>query len=146
MSIRPRRGAGDLSRRSRPPPRQIKPPMDSAAAAAEARIAAGRAAEARALHFLRWRGLSLVVKNYACTGGEIDLIMDDGGVFVFVEVRSRRPGAQVGALESIDGGKRRRLQIAARHFLAHKKDPSCRFDAVCIDGARLEWIRDLEDF
>ena len=119
--------------------------MDSAAAA-EDRAAAGHAAEARALHFLRWRGLSLVVKNYACTGGEIDLIMDDGGVFVFVEVRSRRPGAQVGALESIDSGKRQRLRIAAQHFLAGKKDPSIRFDAVCIDGARLEWIRGLEDF
>ena len=119
--------------------------MDSAAAA-EDRAAAGHAAEARALHFLRWRGLSLVVKNYACTGGEIDLIMDDGGVFVFVEVRSRRPGAQVGALESIDSGKRRRLQTAAQHFLARKKGPSIRFDAVCIDGARLEWIRGLEDF
>ena len=62
MPIRSRRGAGDLSRRSRPPPRQIKPPMDSAAAA-EDRAATGHAAEARALHFLRWRGLSLVVKT-----------------------------------------------------------------------------------
>ena len=119
--------------------------MDSAAAA-EDRAATGHAAEARALHFLRWRGLSLVVKNYACAGGEIDLIMDDGGVFVFVEVRSRRPGAQVGALESIDSGKRQRLRITAQHFLEGKKDPSFRFDAVCIDGARLEWIRGIEDF
>lgn len=119
----------------------MKPPP-----AAETRVASGRAAESRALHFLRWRGLSLIAKNYARGGGEIDLIMDDGGVFVFVEVRSRQAGAQVGALESIGDGKLRRLQGAASSFLARKKNPPFRFDAVCIDGARLEWIRGFEGF
>ncbi|HRC69195.1 MAG TPA: YraN family protein, partial [Candidatus Competibacter denitrificans] len=54
------------------------------------RVAQGTAAEDLALRYLEARGLALVTRNFRCRGGELDLILRDGGQLVFVEVRSRR--------------------------------------------------------
>ena len=37
--------------------------------------------------------------------------------------------------------KQRRLILAARHWLLRHGEAPCRFDAVLIDGDRLEWLR-----
>lgn len=102
----------------------------------------GREAEARAAGHLERRGLRVVERNFRIRGGEIDLICRDGKVLVFVEVRQRSRGDFGGAGASITAAKRRRIVLAARHYLAGKADCDCRFDCVLIDGERLEWIRD----
>ena len=81
-------------------------------------------------------------------GGEIDLIARDGEVLVFVEVRLRRNRAFGTAAESITAAKRRRLRLAARHYLARLgREPPCRFDAVLLDALEtenIEWLRGVE--
>ncbi|PIU17035.1 MAG: YraN family protein, partial [Gallionellales bacterium CG08_land_8_20_14_0_20_59_87] len=47
---------------------------------------AGAQAEQTAAQYLQQKGLRLVQANYRCRFGEIDLIMQDGPVLVFVEV------------------------------------------------------------
>ena len=104
----------------------------------------GALAEDLALDHLRGRGLTLVARNHRCRQGEIDLVMRDGDVLVFVEVRLRAAGALVGAAESIDAHKQRRVIAAARHFLAGRGDPPCRFDCVVLDrpdAQAVRWIR-----
>jgi putative endonuclease len=103
----------------------------------------GRAAEDAALAFLEARGLGLIERNYRCRFGEIDLIMNDAGTLVFVEVRMRSSSAFGGAPESITAGKKARLLSAARHFMATRRDiPDCRFDAVLLDGdTRIDWVK-----
>lgn len=49
----------------------------------------GKAGEDEALSYLVRQGLTLIERNFRCRGGEIDLIMQDGGEVVFVEVSSR---------------------------------------------------------
>ena len=49
----------------------------------------GYKAEENALSFLVRQGLDVVERNFRCRFGEIDLIMRDGDVLVFVEVRKR---------------------------------------------------------
>jgi putative endonuclease len=100
----------------------------------------GREAEARAARHLEGRGLRVVERNFRIRGGEIDLICRDGRTLVFVEVRLRSRGDFGGAGASITAGKRRRIVLAAQHFLAGKADCDCRFDCVLIDGEQLEWI------
>jgi putative endonuclease len=106
----------------------------------------GAAAEQRAAEFLLRRGLKLVERNYRCRGGEIDLVMREGPVLVFVEVRARAASAFGGAAESITAAKQARLILAARHYLArHAIDAPCRFDALLLDAGEIEWIRNAFD-
>ncbi|MFJ2995272.1 YraN family protein [Pandoraea sp. NPDC087047] len=91
--------------------------------------------ESRAQSLLERRGWRLVARNYQCRGGEIDLIMRDrAGVLVFVEVRARSRSDFGGAAQSITRAKRRRLTLAARHYLLRCPAARCRFDVVAFDG------------
>jgi putative endonuclease len=104
----------------------------------------GEAAETLAAGFLQTQGLTITERNYHCRFGEIDLVAHDGATVVFVEVRRRSTEDFGGARESITAAKRKRLIIAARHYLARRRGaPPCRFDAVFIRGEppRIEWIR-----
>lgn len=104
---------------------------------------AGKEAENHAASFLQSQGLRLVTRNYRCRMGEIDLIMEHGGILVFVEVRLRRSTSFGGASASINGHKQRKLIHAAQHYLQQQaKQPPCRFDALLLDGLKIEWIKD----
>jgi putative endonuclease len=102
---------------------------------------AGAEAEQRAARFLAAHGLKILARNYRCRGGEIDLVCREGTTLVFVEVRLRTHRGFGGAAASITPAKRRRLTLAARHYLAGKPLPVCRFDAVLLDGTTIDWIR-----
>jgi putative endonuclease len=107
----------------------------------------GAGMEARIETFLAARGLITLARNYTCRGGEIDLVMREREVVVFVEVRFRRSARFGSAAESVDAGKRRRLILAARHYLARNPafaDAPCRFDVVAVSGdpgkPTVDWI------
>ncbi len=102
----------------------------------------GRAAEDRALAWLQAQGLVLEERNVRSRRGEIDLVMRDGPVLVFVEVRQRRSASHGGAAASIDAAKQARLWRAAELYLLRRGRPAaCRFDAVCIEGDKLRWLK-----
>jgi putative endonuclease len=102
----------------------------------------GREWEEAALTYLQGHGLVLVEANFRCKLGEIDLILRDGATLVFVEVRQRAAGAQVGAAASIGPAKIRRILRAAQFYLQRfTRMPPCRIDVVAIDGRRLEWLK-----
>jgi putative endonuclease len=106
--------------------------------------AGGKLAEALAADYLQIRGLRLLERNYNCRLGEIDLILADGPVLVFVEVRLRRNPGFGGAAASITAAKRQRILRAARHYLSGKPESDCRFDVVLLDALdadRIEWIK-----
>lgn len=109
----------------------------------------GRDAEDRARRYLERRGLTCIETNYRCRPGEIDLIMRDNAVIVFVEVRCRKNHRYGGALESIDFRKQHKLRAAAEHYLQHRRSAAespCRFDVVLITGSpdsggeHVDWI------
>jgi putative endonuclease len=97
-----------------------------------ARPERGRRAEELAARLLEQRGLTIVARNWRRPEGEIDLVADDGGVCVFVEVRSRTGQAQGHPLEAISPRKRARVIRAARLYLDAGAPPASgyRFDAV----------------
>jgi putative endonuclease len=102
----------------------------------------GRQAEDRALVYLQQQGLVCVTRNYACRYGEIDLVMNDGTLLVFVEVRLRKNLNFGGAAASVDNAKQRRLWRTAEHYLMRYRTlPACRFDLVAIDGDTLDWMQ-----
>ncbi len=106
--------------------------------------ARGRHAEDLAAAFLQRQGLQLVVRNYRCRFGEIDLIAREGKTLVFVEVRMRMSNTFGGAAASITAAKRAKLLRAARHYLAGTAHlPPCRFDALLLSGPEhtVEWLK-----
>ncbi len=106
----------------------------------------GDAAEAAAAGFLQQQGLRIVARNWSCRIGELDLIARDGETLVFVEVRQRASAGFGGAAASIGATKRAKLVTVAQVYLQTLKVvPPCRFDAVCIDGGRLEWLKNCID-
>jgi len=99
----------------------------------------GRDAEQRALNYLKQKGLKLISRNYHCRFGEIDLIMQDGGQLVFIEVRSRRHTHWGGAGLSVDFRKQKKLIKTASYFLSQQKSsnlPVCRFDVIAFEANR----------
>jgi len=104
----------------------------------------GARAEERCAELLRRAGLVLLERNWRCRLGEIDLIAEDAGVVVFVEVRMRRAFSYGGAAESVTAAKRGRLMAAARLYLSRRPQTQCRFDVVLVDGPAgdIKWIRD----
>ena len=106
----------------------------------------GRAGEDEALEYLTQRGLTLVERNFRCKGGEIDLIMQQHSMLVFVEVRKRADTRHGGAAASVTAAKQGRLIIAAQIYLQrYRMPPACRFDVVAIDGAALTWLKSAID-
>jgi putative endonuclease len=116
----------------------------------------GASYEDVALAYLERAGLALLARNFNCRYGEIDLVMDERDVVVFVEVRYRR-GANVrggygDGVDSVSAGKRAKLVRAAEVFLAsHARfaQRTCRFDVLAIaDGAGapvIDWRRNAFD-
>jgi len=107
---------------------------------------AGAQAEQTAAQYLQQKGLRLVQANYRCRFGEIDLIMQDGPVLVFVEVRLRSRKDFGGAAASIDARKQHKLILTAQHYLSHVLPvPACRFDALLLadaaDTGSIEWLK-----
>jgi putative endonuclease len=99
--------------------------------------AAGARFEQRALDFLERAGLKLVERNWRTRFGEIDLVMRDANMLVFVEVRYRRNPRFGGGAASVGAAKRAKLTRAAQGFLqAHPRFAAlpCRFDVIAFDG------------
>ncbi|MCZ6643808.1 MAG: YraN family protein [Gammaproteobacteria bacterium] len=109
----------------------------------------GAWAEHEAQGYLEARGLKLVRRNYRCKFGEIDLVMMDGDIVAFVEVRYRANTKFGAGFETVSYTKQRRLITAAGSFLSRHRRFSrrcCRFDVVSVTGGNCNlhflWIRD----
>lgn len=94
----------------------------------------GDEGEGRAEAYLRRQGFRILGRNVRSPLGELDLVADDQGVLVFIEVKRRRNGTYGGAIEAIDARKRAKLIQLAAQYLAHHRirDRACRFDVVLI--------------
>lgn len=108
----------------------------------------GLVAENLAASYLLEHGLKLLVKNYHCRFGEIDLIMQDKNTLVFVEVRLRSTPGFGDAATSITTQKQAKLIRTAEHYLQEHGQAACRFDAILMnkaDTAHLVWLRNAFD-
>jgi len=105
----------------------------------------GNEAEDQACQFLIQKGLTLLQRNFATKLGEVDLIMQDNDVLVFVEVRYRKNRDFGGAALSVTPKKQQRIIKAALAY-QQKNVPqaSMRFDVVAIEGEgknkQIDWI------
>ncbi len=94
----------------------------------------GQAGEDLAAGYLRKKGYKLVERNYRCKSGEVDLIVLDRKVVVFVEVKTRSDHSFGSPFEAVEARKQRKMIQAAQYFLHEKKldQRDARFDVVGI--------------
>ena len=94
----------------------------------------GRRAEGLAAAHLESAGLRIVARNWRRPEGELDIVADDAGTCVFVEVRSRTGETHGHALEAVTPRKRARVVRAARLYLDAETPAAAgfRFDVVAV--------------
>jgi putative endonuclease len=96
------------------------------------RQAVGAYGEAYAARHLVAGGMVLLDRNWRCDAGEIDLVLRDGDVLVFCEVKTRTSTLYGNPLEAVTDQKAARLRrLAARWLSAHRVHPrEVRIDLV----------------
>ena len=116
----------------------------------------GALGERLAADHLRAAGYQIVERNFRTRHGELDLIAAGAGVLVFCEVKTRvqRPSADgPPPLAAVGPGKRRRLRLMARQWLAGRegserpRTSEIRFDAIGVlvhPSGRLADLHHLE--
>ncbi len=112
----------------------------------------GRRGEEFAAAYLTGRGYRVLAVNYRKKFGELDIVAEEGGEIVFVEVKTRSSARFGHPLESVTAAKKQRMVRAAHAWLADNRcqDRPCRFDAVAVTvapdgGFQAELVRDAFD-
>ncbi|MEW5801164.1 MAG: YraN family protein [bacterium] len=94
----------------------------------------GRKGERIAVRLLKSLQLSIRELNFRCSFGEIDIIAEDKGVIVFVEVKTRSNANYGLPEEAVDYSKQKKLSQVALFYLQKEQleDRMCRFDVISI--------------
>lgn len=115
----------------------------------EARRALGKKGEAAARAYLERRGVRILVANYTCAAGEIDLIARERETLLFIEVKTRASEAFGPPQFAVHQRKQRQIVRAAQWYLTEQRvaEVACRFDVVAVtflndDRPHIHWVRD----
>lgn len=94
----------------------------------------GKIGESLAVVALREQGYTILVRNYRCRYGEIDIIGKVRDTLAFIEVKTRR-GSLFGLPEdAVTMRKQKQIIKSAQYYLAEHNlfDHPCRFDVVAV--------------
>lgn len=98
----------------------------------------GTVYENKAVLLLEEKGYQILERNFYTYYGEIDIIAEDGGCLVFVEVKYRKNTKKGYAAEAVTPTKQKRLRQSAGYYLYKKHfgnmEIPCRFDVIAFDG------------
>ena len=80
------------------------------------------------------RGYRVVARNWRCSIGELDLVLERGDTLVFCEVKARRASGFGGGWEAVTARKRQKLRALGQTFLLmHGISPrTVRFDVASV--------------
>ena len=99
----------------------------------DARHTLGRIGEDHAAAHFERHGFEVLARRHRTRFGELDLVVRDGDLLVFVEVKARRAGSgrPFDALDEVKRAQVRRMSAAWLHDVAPRPFfASVRFDAV----------------
>ena len=97
----------------------------------------GQRSERLAVAYLKLKGYRILETNYRSRAGEIDIIAQDKGTLVFIEVKARRTSRFGNPKAAVTPAKQRKISMAALDYLkpSGRTDRRARFDVVAIDTA-----------
>lgn len=99
--------------------------------------AIGKLGEDIAVKHLQKNGYTILERNFNCRFGEIDIVAQKDGYYVFVEVKSRNSRAFGTPREAVTPYKQQRIISAANYWMFNKRKLGApvRFDVVeVVDG------------
>jgi putative endonuclease len=101
------------------------------------RLVLGAVGESAAANAYRGRGFRVLVRNWRCPAGELDLVLSRGPLVVFCEVKTRAGASLGGAYEAVTPRKQRKLRRLAEIFLAQAgmAPEGVRFDVASVTGS-----------
>jgi len=104
--------------------------------------------ETEARSYLEAKAYVFIERNFRVPEGEIDLVMQDGDIIVFIEVKTRTSDRFGAPEESVSGAKRKRILRAAWAFLQEREriDDSWRIDVVAIEASPNWTIQRLDHY
>lgn len=99
--------------------------------------------------YLAEQGLTPVDKNVHCRQGEIDLVMKDQEIYVFIEVKYRKNAAFGGAISAIPLSKQKKIKHSISFYLnqsgLNEHDTPCRIDIIALEGditnPQVTWLK-----
>jgi len=101
-------------------------------------LSKGKFTEEFAKQYLIQQGLVFIDSNFHSRQGEIDLIMKDGQVFVFIEVKYRKNNLFGGAVSAVSQLKQKKIKHCVAFFLQkinlNEYNTPCRFDVIALEG------------
>lgn len=106
----------------------------------------GKLAECKAQDFLQRKGLKWITSCFRSRFGEIDLIMKDEDILVFIEVRFRKTDHYGSGAESVEVKKQHKITKTALTYLQKNKifeKMPCRFDVIDISQNEINWIKNV---
>lgn len=104
----------------------------------------GSLGEDAAAKYLVKQGYKILQRNYFCHFGEIDIVAQDGGFVVFVEVKSRTSYKFGAPREAVDWRKQQTIVQCSKLWLtAHRKyGVPVRFDVVEVMPEQITLLKD----
>ena len=93
----------------------------------------GARQESRAAEYLESLGYHILVRNFRCRFGEIDLIAKQDDTYIFIEVKYRTGRTAGDPTSAVDGKKQKKISKTADYYrMLHQipMDVPCRFDVV----------------
>ena len=111
----------------------------------------GKQGEEIAIRFLKKKGYRILIRNYVCKMGEMDIIAREKDTLVFVEVKTRTSAVFGPPQLAVNSTKQMQLSKVALYFLKEKKleEVKARFDVVAIllrpEREEVELIKDAFD-
>lgn len=91
----------------------------------------GDACEGYAKKYLEENGIEVLLTNFHCREGEIDIVAREDEYTVFVEVKARKNTLFGMPCEAVTKAKQKKLIMAAQRYLEQNEDETpVRFDVI----------------
>ena len=103
----------------------------------------GAEGEDRATTSLKKQGYRIIEKNFRSPFGELDIIAEEGGYLVFVEVKNRKSSSFGTALQAINNTKKKHMIKTAMFYMKTHRcfNRRVRFDVVGIDSENVKIVK-----
>lgn len=103
--------------------------------------ALGKAGEKVAEDFLVGKGYHILERNWFSEHKELDIIAEDEGWLVIVEVKTRTGYTWEPPEDAVDKRKISHIVKAANHYIClHKIDTPVRFDVISVVNENGNWV------